>query len=60
MAWLTANWFPVVIFVAFIAMHIFGHGGHGRHSAGTAAPRRDDSEERDPLARGTEPQSGGH
>lgn len=63
MAWLTANWFPVVIFVAFVAMHVFGHGGHGghgRHNAGTPAPRGEDSEQRDPLARGTEPQSGGH
>jgi hypothetical protein len=29
MAWLTANWFWVLIFVAFLAMHLFGHGGHG-------------------------------
>lgn len=31
MAWLTANWFWVLIFIAFIAMHMFGHGGHGGH-----------------------------
>ena len=31
MAWLTANWFSVLIFIAFIAMHMFGHGGHGGH-----------------------------
>lgn len=31
MQWLTANWFWVLIFIAFIAMHLFGHGGHGRH-----------------------------
>ena len=29
MEWLTENWFWVVIGVAFIAMHLFGHGGHG-------------------------------
>ena len=32
MAWLTANWFSVLIFIAFIAMHLFGHGGHGGHA----------------------------
>jgi len=31
MEWLTANWFWVVIFIAFVAMHVFGHGGHGGH-----------------------------
>lgn len=32
MEWLTANWFWVLIFIAFIAMHMFGHGGHSGHS----------------------------
>ena len=32
MTWFTANWFWVLIFIAFIAMHMFGHGGHGGHS----------------------------
>lgn len=31
MEWLQQNWFWVVVFVAFFAMHLFGHGGHGRH-----------------------------
>ncbi|KAA0946271.1 MULTISPECIES: DUF2933 domain-containing protein [Pseudomonas] len=29
MVWLTENWFWILIFIAFIAMHLFGHGGHG-------------------------------
>ena len=29
MEWLTQNWIWVVIFVLFIGMHLFGHGGHG-------------------------------
>lgn len=29
MEWLLQNWFWVVVFVAFFAMHLFGHGGHG-------------------------------
>lgn len=28
MAWLAQNWFWVLIFVMFIGMHLFGHGGH--------------------------------
>lgn len=31
MEWLVANWFWLLIGVAFIAMHLFGHGGHGMH-----------------------------
>ena len=34
MAWLAANWFWVVIGIAFVAMHLFGHGGHGGHNHG--------------------------
>ena len=32
MAWLAENWFWVLIFIAFISMHLFGHGGHGGHA----------------------------
>ena len=31
MAWFAANWFWVLIFIAFVGMHAFGHGGHGGH-----------------------------
>lgn len=31
MDWLRQNAFWVVIFVVFIAAHLFGHGGHGGH-----------------------------
>ena len=34
MEWFAANWFSVLIFFAFIAMHMFGHGGHGGHGGG--------------------------
>jgi hypothetical protein len=35
MDWLAENWFWVLIFVLFIAMHLFGHGhgGHGAHGS---------------------------
>lgn len=29
MDWLSQNWIWVLIFAAFIGMHLFGHGGHG-------------------------------
>lgn len=44
MAWLTANWFWVLIFIAFIAMHIFGHGGHSDHGVGDRHPTTGESE----------------
>lgn len=28
MDWLAENWFWVLIFILFIVMHMFGHGGH--------------------------------
>ena len=31
MDWLVQNWVWVLVFVAFIGMHLFGHGGHGGH-----------------------------
>ena len=31
MTWLAINWFWVVILVAFMAMHVFGHGSHAGH-----------------------------
>jgi hypothetical protein len=34
MQWLIANWFWVLIGVAFVGMHLFGHGGHGGHGGG--------------------------
>ena len=33
MTWFTENWFWILIFVAFIAMHLVGHGGHGGHGS---------------------------
>ncbi|MGK7297409.1 MAG: hypothetical protein ACNS61_16580 [Candidatus Wenzhouxiangella sp. M2_3B_020] len=34
MAWLTENWFWVLIGILFVGMHLFGHGGHGGHGGG--------------------------
>jgi len=32
MEWLTENIYWILIGIAFIAMHIFGHGGHHKKS----------------------------
>lgn len=31
MEWVRENWFFVLFFIIFIAMHLFGHGMHGGH-----------------------------
>jgi hypothetical protein len=43
MDWLAENWFFVLLLIAFIAMHLFGHGhggrgGHGGHGRDRPAP----------------------
>jgi hypothetical protein len=34
MGWFSQNWLWVLFGVAFVGMHLVGHGGHGGHSAG--------------------------
>lgn len=36
MEWISQNWVWVLFFVAFVAVHLFGHGGHGGHRGGRA------------------------
>ena len=62
MAWFTANWFWVVIFIAFIAMHLFGHGGHGGsgHGKGDRQRSRDGSPKDEAQGRVANTSSGGH
>ena len=61
MEWVTANWFWVIIFIAFVAMHLFGHGGHGGHGARRNARRGEDRDHNDPTGRvAREPSSGQH
>lgn len=52
MDWLLANWFWILIFVLFIAMHLFGHGGHGggHHHGGRSPKERDEDETQDRAA----------
>lgn len=62
MTWFTANWFWVLIFVLFIAMHLFGHGGHGGghggHGGGDRQPIRGEIEKDEAQGRGAN--TGGH
>ena len=34
MAWLQSNWIWFAAAAGFLALHCFGHGGHGRHNHG--------------------------
>jgi hypothetical protein len=67
MAWLTANWFWVLIGIAFITMHLFGHGGHGGHGRHGGGHRQriddrkdDDRNDTDSQGRVVSTSSGGH
>jgi hypothetical protein len=63
MTWLAANWFWVLIFIAFIAMHLFSHGGHGGHSGHRGGDRRrsrDDKEKDEAQGPAVNTSSGGH
>ena len=37
MDWLSQNWVWVLIGIAFIGLHFFGHGGHGGHGGNDAS-----------------------
>jgi len=60
MAWVTANWFWVLIFIAFIAMHLFGHGAHGGHGGGDRQRNRDEGDKDEARGREANTSSGGH
>ena len=60
MAWVTANWFWVLIFIAFIAMHMFGHGGHSGHGGGDRQRSRNDKDTDEAQGRVVSKSSGGH
>ena len=63
MAWLTENWFWILTFIAFIAMHLFGHGGHGGHGSHGGGDRirsADGKESDEAPSRTANTKSGGH
>ena len=60
MTWFTENWFWVLIFIAFIAMHMFGHGGHGGHGGGGRKRSADERENGEAPSRAVDTKSGDH
>lgn len=42
MTWITDNWIGILLGIAFIGFHLFGHRGHGGggHSHGSSTPVR--------------------
>ena len=63
MAWLTENWFWILTFIAFVAMHLFGHGqhgGHGGHGGGDRQRSADDKEEGAVRSHTGDTRSGSH
>ena len=63
MTWLTENWFWILTFIAFVAMHMFGHGGHGGHGrhGGDDRERSADGKEAGAMqSRSAETRSGVH
>ena len=41
MTWLSENRVWVLFFAGFIAMHLFGHGGHGKRGGGCGGGKHD-------------------
>lgn len=60
MAWLTENWFWILTFIAFIAMHMFGHGGHAGHGGGDRKRSADVKEAGAAHSGSAHARSGGH
>ncbi len=63
MAWLRDNGFWALILVAFIGMHLFGHGGHGGHAghgSGKTPRPIDGPDDGGAEANSTNTPSGGH
>ncbi len=60
MDWLLENWFSILVFGLFIAMHLFGHGGHSGHGGGDHQPSKDEREKDEAQARIEKTSSGGH
>ena len=50
MTWLAQNWIWIIFGVAFVAMHMFGHGGRGGHGGhGSESRGRRDASEAQPA-----------
>ncbi|HEA53117.1 hypothetical protein LCGC14_1287360 [marine sediment metagenome] len=56
MEWLAENWIWLLVGIAFVGLHLFGHGGHGGHGG------HDDKKRPNPSSRNEskEDESGSH
>lgn len=56
MEWVRENWVFIIVFIIFIAMHLFGHGcmpgGHRRH--------KEEEEHKEHEGRSSSEEKGGH
>ncbi len=50
MEWLSENWVFILVFLAMMGMHLFGHGGHGGHG-GHSQSRNGDRDQDAPRGR---------
>ncbi len=41
MEWIAQNWVWILVGLAFVGLHLFGHGGHGGHGGGGGAQDKD-------------------
>ena len=60
MAWIAENWFWTLVFIAFMAMHMFGHGGHGGHGGRSRHRHTREAGKDEQKERLADPRPGGH
>ena len=63
MEWFVTNWFWLLVGIAFVALHLFGHGshgGHGGHGGGGRPQPTDESEKSGTPASSVSRSDGGH
>ncbi len=60
MTWFVENWFWILTFIAFVAMHMFGHGGHGGHGGGGRRRSEGGNESDEAQRPASDKKSGGH
>ena len=60
MDWFVTNWFSILIFIAFIAMHFVMHTGHGGHGGAGHHHNEVDVEKEDSKVRDVDRGSSGH
>lgn len=62
MDWLAENWIWLLVGIAFIGLHLFGHGGHGGHGGqgGHGSHGGKDKSNQSPWNESEKDQSGSH